>query len=103
MRDYSKRRTQSRVNAARHHKKHMRRLCRRCKPIMTGLLEEKAREGARACIEDTLEVERDQFLGRDRHERTTDQAEFKGHRNGCLHPENRIRLRSGGYRHAQSR
>ena len=82
MKDYMGNRIRSRVRYARRTKQQTRRLCRKLRPIMTGLLETKAQQGAKAAIDEALELERDEFLGRDRHVRTPDPTSFRGHRNG---------------------
>ena len=82
MKDYIRRHAQSRAKLDRRTKRQTRRLCRKNRPLMIGLLEDKAGEGAKEIIEDTLEAERDDFLGRGPNEPTQDKTAFRGYRNG---------------------
>jgi len=81
MKDYAKKQTQSRAKASRRQAQHLRKLRRENRAFVAGLLEAEARTGAQEGIQAALEYERDEFLGRDAHERVTSDA-FRGHRNG---------------------
>jgi len=81
MRDYVKYQARSRAKTVRLAKRTMRRLCSRERICAQGMLEEKAHKGAQNSVNLALQVERDQFLHRDRHERAADEG-FRGYRNG---------------------
>jgi len=81
MKDYVKTQARSRAKSGRQAGKAMRRRCSQERVSALGLLEAKAMEGARKSINIALQLERDEFLGRDRHERVAEK-EYRGHRNG---------------------
>ncbi|MDH5185922.1 MAG: hypothetical protein OEW70_02520 [candidate division WOR-3 bacterium] len=89
MKDYIKNQRKSRSNATRQTNRWIRKLKRENKRQMNYLLDKTALKGAQDAINNTLELERDDFLGRANYQRVDDPA-FRGYRNG--HSQ-RIRLR----------
>ena len=81
MKDYIRNQRKSRSKTKRHFNRQIRKLKRETKRHMSYLLDEKALEGAQDAINNTLELERDDFLGRDNYQRVDDPA-FRGYRNG---------------------
>lgn len=81
MKDYIKLQTGSRAKLAQKDQKQRRKLYHKNKAYAQSLLDAYALQGAEDFINTTLEVERDEFLGRASHQRVDDVA-FKGYRNG---------------------
>jgi transposase-like protein len=81
MKDYIRNQRKSRSNATLQFNRRIRRLKRENKRQMNYLLDETALKGAQNAINNTLELERDDFLGRDNYQRVDDPA-FRGYRNG---------------------
>ena len=81
MKEYVKNQVRSRAKTVRLAKRTMRRLCSRERVCAKGMLEERANQGAQRSVNLALQLERDQFLRRDRHERVSDEG-FRGYRNG---------------------
>jgi len=79
--DYARTEARSRAKTVRLAKRTMRRLCSRERTCAKGMLEEKARKGVQSSVNLALQLERDQFLQRDRHERIPGEG-FRGYRNG---------------------
>lgn len=76
MKNYHKLHIKSRVNKAQKQK-----LLRECKVFLNDTVDKIALAGAKDSIETALSLERDDFLGRKRHNRVKDK-EFYGYRNG---------------------
>jgi putative transposase len=81
MKDYIRNQRKSRSNATRQFNQRIRRLKRENKRQMNYLLDETSIKGTQNAINNTLELERDDFLGRDNYQRVDDPA-FRGYRNG---------------------
>jgi transposase-like protein len=81
MKDCIKNQRKSRSNVIRQTNQRIRRLKRENKRQMNYLLDETALQGAKNAINNSLELERDDFLGRDNYQRVDDPA-FRGYRNG---------------------
>lgn len=81
MEAYARTQARSRARTYRQAKRTMRRLCSRERTCTRGLLEDTALDGAKRSIDLALQLERDDFLKRERHERVP-AATFRGYRNG---------------------
>jgi len=81
MKDYIRNQRKSRSNAKRRFNQRIRKLKQETKRHMNYLLDETALKGAQNTINNTLELERNDFLGRDNYQRIDDPA-FRGYRNG---------------------
>lgn len=79
--DYVRTQARSRAKVVRRARRTMRRLCSEERQAVRGLLEDKALKGAKESIDRALELERDEFVNRDRYDPATDN-EFRGYRNG---------------------
>src|SRR5512136_858348 len=79
--DYVRTQARSRANVVRRARRTMRRLCSKERLVVKGLLEDKALKGARESIDRALDLERDEFLNRDRYD-PAPAEEFRGYRNG---------------------
>jgi transposase-like protein len=81
MKDYIRNQRKSRSNATRQFNRRIRKLKQENKRQMNYLLDETALKGAKDAISNTLELERDDFLGRENYQRV-DELAFRGYRNG---------------------
>ena len=81
MKDYIRNQRKSRSNTKHQFNQQIRKLKRETKRHLGYLLDETALKGAQDTINNTLEIERDEFLGRDNYQRV-DVPAFRGYRNG---------------------
>lgn len=81
MKYYVRSRSKSRAVADRKARKQVRRLCGKLRTDVSCLLEAEARKGTKQAVEQALELERTEFLGRPHYEHTAAKVK-RGYRNG---------------------